>query len=143
MKTTFEIDLGFQLVLCSAGVARSLVGVTGGATRAAITQHQARQNNISDVAAKDGSQETLVGLLALLLNLVLLPLLAEDPTLTWSIFLLMTALHLFANFRGVKSLMFSTLNKERFLLNFELFARNGHVLQKARHQQTTTYQLKH
>jgi Vitamin B6 photo-protection and homoeostasis len=34
--------------------------VSGGATRTAITQHQARANNISDVAAKDGSQETMV-----------------------------------------------------------------------------------
>jgi hypothetical protein len=50
----------FQLILCIAGVCRALVGVSGGATRTAITQHQARANNISDVAAKDGSQETLV-----------------------------------------------------------------------------------
>lgn len=32
------------------------MGVAGGATRAAITQHQARRNNMADVAAKDGSQ---------------------------------------------------------------------------------------
>ncbi len=67
-----------QAVLCLSSVARSLVGVAGGATRAAITQHQARANNISDVAAKDGSQETLVNLAALLVNLAVLPWLGED-----------------------------------------------------------------
>ncbi len=72
-----------QLVLCVAGVSRALVGVAGGATRTAITQHQARASNISDVAAKDGSQETLVNLTALILNLLILPLLAGDPILTW------------------------------------------------------------
>ena len=70
--------LALQLVLCASGVARSLVGVAGGATRAAVTQHQARANNISDVAAKDGSQETLVNLAALMVNLAVLPWLGED-----------------------------------------------------------------
>jgi hypothetical protein len=67
-------------ILCVAGVAKSIVGVAGGATRAALTQHQvstqfltinygltdiqvfvpqARQGNLADVSAKDGSQETL------------------------------------------------------------------------------------
>ena len=35
---------------------QSIVGVAGGATRAAMTQHQARRDNMADVAAKDGSQ---------------------------------------------------------------------------------------
>ena len=37
---------------------QSIVGVAGGATRAAMTQHQARRDNMADVAAKDGSQVT-------------------------------------------------------------------------------------
>ncbi len=32
------------------------MGVAGRATRAAFIQHQARRNNLADVAAKDGSQ---------------------------------------------------------------------------------------
>jgi len=35
---------------------QAVVGVAGGATRAALTQHQARRNNMADVSAKDGSQ---------------------------------------------------------------------------------------
>ena len=81
----------FHLVLCAASVARSLVGVAGGATRTAVTQHQARANNISDVAAKDGSQETLVNLFALVLNLMLLPLLGESQWVIWSLFLCLMA----------------------------------------------------
>ena len=72
-----------QVVLCSASIARALVGVAGGATRTAITQHQARADNISDVAAKDGSQETLVNLAALLVNLTILPLVSDDQNLIW------------------------------------------------------------
>ena len=33
-----------------------MVGVAGGATRAAIAVHQARRDNAAEVAAKDGSQ---------------------------------------------------------------------------------------
>ncbi len=104
-----------QGVLCVAGVSRALVGVAGGATRTAITQHQARKDNISDVAAKDGSQETLVNLSALLLNLMILPWIAGDPTWTWSLFVILTMLHLYANYKAVTSLVFETLNKERLL----------------------------
>lgn len=42
---------------CGIGT-QSIVGVAGGATRAAMTQHQARRDNMADVAAKDGSQVT-------------------------------------------------------------------------------------
>ncbi|CAB4068305.1 RUS1 family protein homolog [Lepeophtheirus salmonis] len=69
-----------------------LVGVAGGATRTSITQHQARSNNISDVAAKDGSQETLVNLIGLILNLSILPIIPDNPLI---------------------SLIFDTFNRER------------------------------
>lgn len=87
-------------ILCSSSIARALVslyispfpfhltvldhfknfkmefqvGVSGSATRAAVTQHQARMNNMADVSAKDGSQETLVNLIALVASLILLPI---------------------------------------------------------------------
>lgn len=35
---------------------QAIVGTAGGATRAALIQHQARRDNMADVAAKDGSQ---------------------------------------------------------------------------------------
>ena len=62
------------LIVCSASVAKvkflrrgvaivsnthilqAVVGMAGGATRAALVQHQARRDNMADVAAKDGSQ---------------------------------------------------------------------------------------
>ena len=110
-----------QFILCFASVARSLVGVAGGATRTAITQHQAKAGNISDVAAKDGSQETLVNLVALLVNLMILPLIADNLALTWILFFCLTVLHLFANFKAVSSLCFETLNKDRLLLVLQTY----------------------
>ena len=42
--------------LCATGLGRSLVGVAGGATKAAVAQHQALRNNMAELSAKDGSQ---------------------------------------------------------------------------------------
>ena len=47
---------------------QAIVGVAGGATRAALTQHQARRNNMADVSAKDGSQVNTYKLLIALLE---------------------------------------------------------------------------
>ncbi|CAG5123515.1 unnamed protein product [Candidula unifasciata] len=85
----------FTLVVCASGICRSIVGVAGGATRAALTQHQARRNNMADVSAKDGSQ-TLVNL-------------AEQICI-------FTSLHLFANYKAVTSVRMETLNQARLHL---------------------------
>ena len=68
----------FTLMQCISGLIKSLVGTAGGATRAALTQHQARNHNLADVSAKDGSQETLVNLVALIFSLIIVPIIAVD-----------------------------------------------------------------
>lgn len=49
---TARTALTFTLLFPS----QCIVGVAGGATRAALTMHQARRNNMADVSAKDSSQ---------------------------------------------------------------------------------------
>ena len=61
------------------GNCQAVVGIAGVGTRPAIIQHQARRNNIGDVAAKDSSQETLVNLAALMTSLFLMPMLNLSP----------------------------------------------------------------
>lgn len=48
------------------------MGIAGGATRASITYHQAKQGNMAEISAKDGTQETVVNLIASLTSLYLL-----------------------------------------------------------------------
>lgn len=50
------LQLTAPLTLTVPFPTQCLVGVAGGATRAALTMHQARRNNMADVSAKDGSQ---------------------------------------------------------------------------------------
>jgi len=104
----------FFPLTCLSSLLRSLVGVAGGATRMAIVRHQARRDNLADVAAKDGSQETMVNVISLVVSLVLLPQMDGRPVAVWTLFVLFTAVHLYSNYRAVRALKLSTLNQQRF-----------------------------
>uniref|UniRef100_A0A4W4G7S4 Protein root UVB sensitive/RUS domain-containing protein n=1 Tax=Electrophorus electricus TaxID=8005 RepID=A0A4W4G7S4_ELEEL len=121
----------FTLILCIAGVFKSIVGVAGGATRAALTVHQARRNNMADISAKDGSQETLVNLAGLLVSLVLIPLVTDNPTLTFILFFLFTILHLFTNYKAVRSVVMETLNEARLSIVLHRYLLDGRILSPA------------
>lgn len=79
-----------------------------------MCKRQARRDNLADVAAKDGSQETLINVFSLICSLILLPAIEGHSWIIWFLFLLLTFLHMFANYRAVKSLQFNTLNQARF-----------------------------
>lgn len=114
----------FTFIICVAGVGKSIVGVAGGATRAALTQHQARRNNMADVSAKDGSQETLVNLAGLLCNLLLIPMVTDKHMLIWTLFFLFTTLHLYANFCAVTSVVMETFNQARLHIVMKKYLRD-------------------
>lgn len=59
-------------ILCGTTSIKAIVGVAGGATRSALTQHHAIRGNLADVASKDSSQETFVNLTASFIGLYLL-----------------------------------------------------------------------
>ncbi|XP_006872001.1 PREDICTED: UPF0420 protein C16orf58 homolog [Chrysochloris asiatica] len=118
----------FTMTVCISNLAKCIVGVAGGATRAALTVHQARRNNMADVSAKDGSQETLVNLAGLLVSLLLLPLVSDWPSFSFGCFLLFTALHIYANYRAVRALVMDTLNEGRLWLVLRHFLQRGEVL---------------
>ncbi|CAD5122504.1 unnamed protein product [Dimorphilus gyrociliatus] len=115
-------------ILCISGILKSIVGVSGGATRMAITQHQARDNNISDVSAKDGSQETLVNLLGLILSLTVLPLLGNNEQVTMIIFISLMLAHLYSNWRAVKALNYETFNMNRLHIVCQQLVRSNQIL---------------
>ncbi|XP_074922022.1 RUS family member 1 isoform X1 [Chelonoidis abingdonii] len=117
----------FTLIICTSGFFKCIVGVAGGATRAALTMHQARRDNMADVSAKDGSQETLVNLAGLLVSLLLIPLVTDRLQLTYTLYGLFTALHLYANYRAVRAVCMETLNRARLRLALRHFLCQGWV----------------
>ncbi|ETE66462.1 hypothetical protein L345_07770, partial [Ophiophagus hannah] len=104
-----------------------IVGVAGGATRAALTMHQARRDNMADVSAKDGSQETLVNLAGLLFSLFLIPIVVDNLLLTYALYALFTILHLYANYQAVRAVCMETVNRARLHLVLQHYLKWGEV----------------
>jgi hypothetical protein len=69
---------------------------------------------LADVAAKDNSQETLVHVFSLITSLILLPAVDGNAMLIWLCSFLFTYIHLYSNYRAVKSIEFDILNQARF-----------------------------
>lgn len=118
----------FTFILCVSGVLKSIVGVSGGATRAALTQHQARRNNMADVSAKDGSQETLVNLAALIVSLILVPQVTGRHLLIWTLYFTFTSLHLYANYSAVKGVVMESINQARLYILLAEYFKTGTIL---------------
>ena len=76
---------------------------------------------MADLNAKEGTQETLVSLIGMLLGIALARYLHDleqrdvslTATVSWTIFVILTIVHVWANYVGVKLLRLRTLNRER------------------------------
>ena len=108
----------FLPVTCVANVCRALCGVAAGATRVAISSHFAAVvggggSQIALLQAKEGAQETAVTLMGLLLGLLLSSSLNASPVAKWGAFVVLTAVHIWANYVAVSLLQLRSLNPAR------------------------------
>ncbi|CAG9760087.1 unnamed protein product [Ceutorhynchus assimilis] len=113
-------------VLCLSATMYSIVGIAGGATRASITHHQAIRDNMAEVSAKDGSQETIVNLIGSLGSIFLLNIISST-SMEWVLVLVLMILHLYTNYMAVRGLVFDTLNEERMALTIRRYFTTGTV----------------
>eukprot|EP00614_Pseudopedinella_elastica_P006969 CAMPEP_0172602614 /NCGR_PEP_ID=MMETSP1068-20121228/22789_1 /TAXON_ID=35684 /ORGANISM="Pseudopedinella elastica, Strain CCMP716" /LENGTH=541 /DNA_ID=CAMNT_0013404031 /DNA_START=49 /DNA_END=1674 /DNA_ORIENTATION=+ len=107
---------GPYLLVCLsiATLCKAACGVAAGSTKASITAHMSLEGNTADVAAKEGAQETCVTLLGLGAGVALakrLDSLGEGAIFKG--FAALTALHAYANWKGVAALRLRTLNRHR------------------------------
>ncbi|KAI2463529.1 vitamin B6 photo-protection and homoeostasis-domain-containing protein, partial [Annulohypoxylon bovei var. microspora] len=103
------------LALCGAGVLRALCGISGGAAKAELSAHFAENGNLAELNAKDGSQETVISLLGMLVGSVFLKYVqGRDAVLAWMVVLV--SIHLWTNYRAVCSVQMRTLNKQRLCI---------------------------
>ncbi|XP_015116721.1 RUS1 family protein C16orf58 homolog isoform X2 [Diachasma alloeum] len=116
------------LILCATTSMKSIVGVAGGATRAALTQHQALNNNLADVSAKDGSQETFVNLVASFVGIFILNSLHNSVSGGFLLYVTLVIVHVYANYSAVRSLRFNSLNEDRLALVLDNYAKCGRIL---------------
>ncbi|KAI5062065.1 hypothetical protein GOP47_0022604 [Adiantum capillus-veneris] len=118
----------FISILCLGSLARSVTGVASGATRAALTQHFALQQNAADISAKEGSQETAATLVGMLMGMLLAEVSSGHTGAIWLCFLTLTGFHMFANYKAVRCLCLTSLNQDRIKIVLQAYLATGRVL---------------
>ncbi|XP_057481118.1 protein root UVB sensitive 3-like isoform X1 [Actinidia eriantha] len=118
----------FVFIVCLGSLSRSFTGVASGATRAALTQHFALQNNAADISAKEGSQETVATMIGMALGMLLAHITMGHPLAIWLSFLSLTMFHMYANYKAVRCLSLNTLNCERSSILLQHFMKTGQGL---------------
>ncbi|KAI0837424.1 DUF647-domain-containing protein [Hypoxylon sp. FL0890] len=115
------------LALCGAGVLRALCGVSGGAAKAELSAHFAKNGNLAELNAKDGSQETVISLLGMLAGSLFLHLVhSKEAVMAWMIVLVST--HLWTNYQAVRSVQMRTLNRQRLCIVVDHYQATGYIL---------------
>ncbi|XP_052113539.1 protein root UVB sensitive 3 [Arachis duranensis] len=118
----------FVIIVCLGSISRSFTGVASGATRAALTQHFALQDNAADISAKEGSQETVATMIGMALGMLVARITIGHPLAIWVCFLSLTLFHMYANYQAVRCLALTSLNPERTTIHLQHFMKTGKVL---------------
>ncbi|KAG6094435.1 hypothetical protein E4U30_003356 [Claviceps sp. LM220 group G6] len=134
-------DTAFFLELCSPYLAssgklavlavgealRALCGVAAGASKAALSVHFAKHDNLAELNAKEASQETAVGLVGLLVGTLVVKV-VQDPASVVYLMIVLVLAHLWMNYLGVRSVCMTTLNRQRATILFQEYMKTGVVL---------------
>ncbi|ETV71418.1 hypothetical protein, variant 1 [Aphanomyces astaci] len=103
-------------ILCISSVCKAMCGVAAGATRSSLTAHFAKHDNMADIAAKEGSQETFVNMVGLVCGMYFANAVNQSRSTVWLAFLVLTLFHVIANYKAVSALCIPTLNVQRAFL---------------------------
>ena len=99
-------------LLCTSSICRAICVVAAGSSKAIISAHFARSNNLGELSAKDSSQVTVTSLLGMWAGgLVVSQIGGNFATWMWLVCLL--SLHLITNYIGVCSVSMTALNRQR------------------------------
>lgn len=114
------------VVLSTAEALRALCGVAAGASKAALSSHFARQDNLAELNAKEASQETAIGLIGLVAGTAVVKL-VEDRTTVFYLMITLVFVHLLMNYLGVRAVTLCTLNRQRATIVARQWALKGRV----------------
>ena len=113
----------FWIVSSSSVLCKMMCGISAGATKSSITYHFALQGNMADLNAKESTQETMVTLIGMVGGIYMAKLLQSlendsrtnhvSRYITWVFFLVLTLIHIYANYLGVSLLRLRTINTSR------------------------------
>ncbi|EIN09022.1 DUF647-domain-containing protein [Punctularia strigosozonata HHB-11173 SS5] len=112
------------LALCSSGCLRALCGVCAGGSKAALAVHFASAGDLGDLNAKDGSRETVIGLVGLLSGTILLSYIGT-PGATYAALCALLGAHLALNYLAVRAVAMRTLTRQRASIAWRVWMERG------------------
>ena len=114
-------------LLGASSVFRAMCGVAGGSSKAILSSHFARADNIGELNAKDSSQETVISLLGMWAGGFVVSRMTSSLA-TWWWLLSLLAIHLGTNYAAVTSVHMRTLNRQRCNIVFSALLAEGRTL---------------
>ena len=117
-------------LFCASSIFRTMCGVAGGSSKAILSSHFAKADNIGELNAKDSSQETVISLLGMWAGGFALSSVTSTWA-TWACLLILLALHLSTNYAAVRSVTMRTLNRQRANITFSSILTNEKALTPA------------
>jgi len=108
--------------LCASGCLRAICGVCAGGSKAALSIHFSKAGNVGELNAKDSSQETVVGLLGMLVGSFVMSKITSRAT-TWTALIGLLAAHLAMNYLAVRSVALATLNRQRTNILYSFYGK--------------------
>eukprot|EP00949_MAST-11_sp_MAST-11-sp1_P001921 g1921.t1 len=117
----------FAYISASSAICTAMCGASAGATKAQISQHFAQDAaDLADLVAKEGTQETFVNILGLVLGFSMV---SSDIGIVGkcACFVILTIVHLWANWKAVSFLEFRHLNDVRLGITLDTLLNEGWV----------------
>ncbi|EME81581.1 uncharacterized protein MYCFIDRAFT_100197, partial [Pseudocercospora fijiensis CIRAD86] len=99
-------------ILALSSICFAVCDVVASSTKASLSAHFAKWENLGELNAKDSSQETIISLLGMLTGSLLVNWISGHWA-TWTALILMLSVHLEANRRAVRAIVMQTLNRQR------------------------------
>lgn len=125
---SFNNKMVFTFFATLSVVFKTMTAVAGGATKIALTNHFAINGNTADLDAKDGSQETLVNLIGMIIGSYFIQLIPPENLWIWSLFLILGSLHLYFNYLAISSVILTTINRQRGKILLDHFLATESIL---------------
>ncbi|KAF9878209.1 duf647 domain-containing protein [Colletotrichum karsti] len=116
--------------IVAAEALRAMCGVAAGASKAALSKHFARRNNLSELNAKESSQETAVGLVGLIVGSIVVRY-VESREAVFTLMVILVFVHLGMNYLGVRCVQLNILNQQRATILFDAYLNGGKILSPA------------
>ncbi|KAK1848448.1 diphosphomevalonate decarboxylase [Colletotrichum chrysophilum] len=104
--------------LVVAEALRAMCGVAAGASKAALSKHFALRGNLSELNAKESSQETAVGLIGLIVGSFVVRH-VESREAVFALMIILVFVHLGMNYLGVRCVQLNNFNQQRATIFFE------------------------